>query len=197
MNEASQKDIEGAQQFQAMATKRLLSAAASKAELGALKDTQLRYAEAVPYYRQAVELIESIPKGSEVILATYLNRWAEVSRHVGDYANAEPLHQRSLAIREKELGPEHPHVATSLNNLAALYRVQGRYAEAEPLYQRSLAIWEKALGPEHRHVGTALTTWPCSMTTRAGMPRPSRFTSDPWPSGRRRWGLSTRMSRYV
>jgi tetratricopeptide (TPR) repeat protein len=156
LNEASQKDIEGAQQFQAMATKRLLSAAASKAELGALKDTQLRYAEAVLYYRQAVELIESIPKGSEVILATYLNRWAVVSMHVGDYASAEPRYQRALAIREQVLGLDHPDVAESLNDLAALYQTQGRYTEAEPLYRRALAVLEQALGPDHPDVALCL-----------------------------------------
>ena len=156
LNEASQKDLEGAQQFQEMATKRWLSAAASKAELGALKDTQLRYAEAATYYRQAAEWVESLPKGSAGILATYLNHWAESSMQAGDYRSAEPPFRRALALQEQGLGPEHRDVAISLNNLAALYRAQGRYAEAEPFFHRALAIHEKVLGPEHPQVAAGL-----------------------------------------
>jgi len=152
LNEASQKDLEGAQQFQQMATKRWLSAAASKAELGALKDTQLRYAEAAAYYRQAAEWVESLPKGSEEILATYLNNWAESSMQAGDYRSAEPAFRRSLALWEQVSGPNHSNAAIGLNNLAGLYWTQGRYAEAEPLFRRALAIWEQALGPNHPRV---------------------------------------------
>jgi hypothetical protein len=49
LNEASEKDLAAAQQFQEMAAKRRLSAAASKADNGALKETQLRYVEAATY----------------------------------------------------------------------------------------------------------------------------------------------------
>jgi tetratricopeptide (TPR) repeat protein len=159
LNEASQKDLEGAQQFQEMATKRWLSAAASKAELGVLKDTQLRYAEAATYYRQAVVLVESIPKGAEAILATYLTEWVQASWRAGDYSNAEPRLQRALATRQQVLGPDHPDVATSLNNLAELYRTRGQYAEAEPLYRRALAIGEKKLGPNHPLFETILKNY--------------------------------------
>jgi tetratricopeptide (TPR) repeat protein len=157
LNEASQKDLEGAQQFQQMATKRWLSAAASKAELGTLKDTQLRYTEAAAYHRQAAEWVESLPKGSEEILATYLNNWAESSLQAGDYRSAEPPFRRALALWEQASGPNHPDVAIALNNLAELYRAQGRYAEAEPLYQRALAIFEKTLGPDHPNVAMSLS----------------------------------------
>jgi tetratricopeptide (TPR) repeat protein len=156
LNEASQKDLEGAQQFHEMATKRWLSAAASKVELGILKETQLRYAEAAVYYHQAVELVDPIPEGSEATLATYLNNWARALWRAGDYTNAESPQKRALAIREQVLGPTHPDVAQSFNNLALLYYAQGQYAKAEPLYQRALAIAEQVLGPTHPDVATGL-----------------------------------------
>jgi tetratricopeptide (TPR) repeat protein len=156
LNQASAKDLESAQQLQETATKRLLSAASSKAENGQLKNTQLRYTEAVTYYRQAAELVECVPNGPEEILALYLNEWGTALYQGGDYRSAEPPLTRALAIREKVLGPEHPDVATSLNNLASLYRAQGRYAEAEPPLTRALAIREKVLGPEHPDVATSL-----------------------------------------
>jgi tetratricopeptide (TPR) repeat protein len=156
LNEASAKDLGSARRLQETATNRLLSAATSKSELGGLKLTQLRYADAATYYRQAVELVESLPKGSEVIFATYLNNWAGASMLAGDYHNAATPFMRALAILEQVLGPDHPQVATSLNNLAELYHTQGRDAEAEPLYRRALVISEQALGPDHSAVAIRL-----------------------------------------
>lgn len=57
LNQASEKDIQAANELQTIAKKRLLSAAASKAANGDLKLTQLTYADAVAYYRQAVEWV--------------------------------------------------------------------------------------------------------------------------------------------
>jgi tetratricopeptide (TPR) repeat protein len=156
LNEASQKDLQGAQQFQEMATKRWLSAAASKAELGALKETQLRWAEATSYYRQAAELVELVPKSAEVTLATYLHYWGFASYEAGDYRHAEPPLTRALAIQEKMLGPEHPDIVLSLITLARLYQDQSRYAETESLLQRAIAIQKKVLGPEHPYVAANL-----------------------------------------
>jgi tetratricopeptide (TPR) repeat protein len=156
LNEASQKDLEGAQQFQEMATRRWLSAANSKVELGALKETQLKWAEAASYYGQAAKLVDLVPKGEEVTLATYLHFWGFASSEAGDYQQAELPLTRSLAIREKVLGPEHRDIAISLLTLARLYLLQGRYVEAEPLLQQALVIQDKVLGPEHSDVALSL-----------------------------------------
>ena len=146
LNQASDKDVQAAKAMQVVAKERLLSAAASKAENGDLKTTQLAYTEAAEYYRQAAALV---PASEAFSRALYLNQEGKSMREAGRYADAEDPLELALAIREKVLGPEHPDVATSLNNLASLYGDQGRYAEAEPLYQRSLAIMEKALGSDH------------------------------------------------
>src|SRR5262249_10518299 len=118
LNEASAKDIEGAQRFQEMARTRWLSAATSKADNGRLQATQLLYSAAATYYHQAAELVEFVPKGAEELLATYLNRWGVASYEAGDYHSAEPPLTRALTIREKVLGPEHPDVASALHDLA-------------------------------------------------------------------------------
>ena len=143
LNEASHKDLEGAQRFQQMATKRWLSAAASQAELGALKETQLRYAEAATSYRRAVELAESIPKSSEAILAAYLNNMAAALLRAGDYASAEPSFQRAMAVLEQVLGPDHPQVAPCLGNYAMLFRATNRIPEADELEIRAKTIRAK------------------------------------------------------
>jgi tetratricopeptide (TPR) repeat protein len=149
LNEASARDVEAAQELREMMATRLVAAAEAKATNGALKATQLAYAEAADYYRQATELVEQLPEEREEHLPSYLNEWGVASYQAGHYRAAEQPLGRALAIREQVLGADHPHVATSLNNLAALYRAQGRYSEAEPLYQRALAILCHSLGREH------------------------------------------------
>ena len=84
LNKASEKDFQAIQQIQrsteeletiieknkVVIRKRKLSAAASKAENGDLKYTQLAYGEAAAYYQQAAELV---PTNEQSILADYLN----------------------------------------------------------------------------------------------------------------------------
>ncbi len=154
LNEASARDLAAAQELQDLLAQRLLAAAEAKATNDTLKKTQLAYAEAANYYRQATKLVEQMPVGSEVHLARFLNDWGVASGNAGDLRDAEGPLQRALTIREAVLGAQHLDVAESLHSLAMLSYVQGRYADAEPRYQRALAILEKLLGPEHPAVAT-------------------------------------------
>ena len=149
LNQASDHDLQAAQELEALAHRRRLSAAAAKKENGDLLYTQLRYADAAHYYRAASEVV---PSGEETVLADYLTLAGLSLIDARQYAEAEDSIRRALALRERVLGSEHPDVAASCNNLAALYRAQGRYEAAEPLYQRALALRERVLGPEHPNV---------------------------------------------
>jgi tetratricopeptide (TPR) repeat protein len=153
LNKAVFQDLETAKRVEEIAEARMLSAAASMAEIGDLKKIQLDYDQAASYYRQASE---SVPQGNDLILAEYLEKWGLASYESCVYGAAEHPLIRALMIYEKVLGPEHPDVATSLNNLAGIYHEQGKYAEAEPLFKRSLAVCEKVLGPEHPDVAQSL-----------------------------------------
>ena len=165
-------------------TKRLLAAAEAKATNGALKMTQLAYADAGTYYRQAAEFVEYIPAESKEHLSQAIsNDWGRASYFAGDYRDAEHPLTRALAIDEAVLGTEHPDVATSLNNLAVLYRAQGRYREAEPLYQRALAIREQVLGPDHPHVAASLNNLAGLYQAQGRYGRPNRCISGRWRSG--------------
>ena len=99
----------------------------------------VRYAEAEPPWRMALELAEQFRNG-EYLVGTSLNNLAALYRNQGKYADAGPLYQRALAILEKALGPEHPNVATSLENYAVLLRKTDRNAEADELEKRARAI---------------------------------------------------------
>ena len=153
LHQAQARDLQAIQAQQTSLKQRQLSAAATSAELGALKNIQLSYAASATQYRQAARLV---PQDEALTQAAYLNAEGSAWIAAGQYAEAQPPLEYALALREKGLGPEHPDVAVSLNNLAEIYRAQGRYADAEPLHKRALALREKGLGPEHPQVAQSL-----------------------------------------
>ncbi|MBF0552746.1 MAG: toll/interleukin-1 receptor domain-containing protein, partial [Deltaproteobacteria bacterium] len=138
---------------QEIVDKQFLSAAASKAEAGDLKMTQLAYAAAADYYGRAAELV---PVGSELDKAGYMNQQGSALYLAGKYAEAEAPLKDALDIRDQLLEPNYPKIADSLNDLAALYQAQGKYAQAEPLFQRALEIREEVLAPDHPDTATTL-----------------------------------------
>ena len=141
LNQAKEKDIQTAREFQNIAHKRLLSAATSAAQIAELKSAQLSYAEAADYYAEAVALV---PQGEEKITAEYLNRFGVALLVAGKISDAERILTRSLDVGEKVPGLSQSGVAPYLNNLALVYETQDKHSEAELLIKRSLALWKNA-----------------------------------------------------
>ena len=102
-----------------------------------------RYEQAIPFYREALELGEQEFGPEHPTTAIFLNNLAELYRVQGRYEAAEPLLKRTLAVFEKALGPDHPDVATSLENYAALLRKPSRADEAVKLEARAKTIRAK------------------------------------------------------
>src|SRR2546426_732756 len=100
--------------------------------LAELYRTQRRYAEAEPFYRRALTILDTGRDSDGLQAATVQNNLALLYYEQMRFSEAEPLSRRSLGIREKLLGPENPEVATTLNNLAELLRALHRYPEATP-----------------------------------------------------------------
>nr|WP_322683810.1 tetratricopeptide repeat protein [Nostoc sp. DedQUE07]MDZ8129468.1 tetratricopeptide repeat protein [Nostoc sp. DedQUE07] len=119
-------------------------------------DGQGLYDQALPWYKQCLEVAKKRLGDEHPFVAESLNNIAGLYCDQGRYSEAEPLLIQALALRRKLLGEEHPDVAQSLNNLAGLYRYQGRYSEAKPLYIQALALWRKLLGEEHPDVARSL-----------------------------------------
>ncbi|MDF5710159.1 MAG: tetratricopeptide repeat protein [Nostoc sp. S4] len=114
------------------------------------------YNQALPWYKQCLEVIKKRLGDEHSFVAESLNNLALLYESQGRYSEAEPLYMQALALTRKLLGKEHLDVATSLNNLAVLYQSQGRYSEAEPLYIQALALTRKLLGEEHLDVAQSL-----------------------------------------
>jgi tetratricopeptide (TPR) repeat protein len=145
-----------------------------------------RYAEAEPLLKRAIAIGEKALGPDQSRLASNLGNLAELYLDTSRYAEAEPLFKRAIAIDEKVFGPDHPFLATGLNDLAELYRATGHYAEAELLHRRVLAIREKALPRDHSDIAQSLNNLAELIGPPAATPRPSRSSSAPWRSGRRR-----------
>jgi tetratricopeptide (TPR) repeat protein len=136
-----------------VASKRLLTAAKTKADLGELDLTQLRYAAAAEDFQEAANLV---PSGEALARSGYLNSAGMAAFRAADFPLASTALAEALRIREQLLTPEHPDVAASLNNLAGLLLETNWLNEAEPLFRRALAIDEKSYGPDHPDVARAL-----------------------------------------
>ncbi|MBD2300661.1 tetratricopeptide repeat protein [Nostoc sp. FACHB-190] len=114
------------------------------------------YNQALPWYRQCLEVAKKRLGEEHPDVARSLNNLAALYLSQGRYSEAEPLYIQALALRRKMLGEEHPSVAISLNNLGVLYNSQGRYSEAEPFLIQALALYRKLLGEEHPSVARSL-----------------------------------------
>jgi tetratricopeptide (TPR) repeat protein len=114
------------------------------------------YAEAEPFFNEALAMMEKTLGREHLAVATLIHRLAILHRLSGRYAEAEPLFEEALAIKETMLGRDHHEVALVLTNLAYLYHDTDRHAEAEPLHKEAIAIGEKALGRGHHLVGMYL-----------------------------------------
>jgi tetratricopeptide (TPR) repeat protein len=149
LNQASRRDLQIARELQEVAAGRLLSAAASKAQIGGLKWTQLAYSEAAARYDEAVQLV---PATAALVLADYLNLSGSAYATIGDHEKAEQRLLRSIQLWEEAAELRPVELAATLANLADVYRVQGRYSEAEPLYHRCIKLNEKVFGPLDPHL---------------------------------------------
>jgi tetratricopeptide (TPR) repeat protein len=125
-------------------------------DLALLYDSQGRYGEAEPLYRQALEIRQSALGEDHPSYGTSLHNLAGLYESQERYGEAEPLYRQALEIMRSALGEDHPSYATSLGNLAVLYKSQGRYREAESLYRQSLEIRRSALGEDHPDYATSL-----------------------------------------
>jgi tetratricopeptide (TPR) repeat protein len=153
LRRAFDADLAVARRAQEIANKRLLTAAKTRADLGELNLTQLRYAAAAEELQEAAHLV---PAGEALVRSGYLNSAGQAARDAGNYPLAGTALAEALAIRERLLDPEHFYVVVSLNNLALLLHDTNRLSEAEPLFRRALAINEKSYGPDHPDVAKSL-----------------------------------------
>jgi tetratricopeptide (TPR) repeat protein len=119
-------------------------------------DGQGLYDQALPWYKQCLEVAKKRLGEEHPNVALSLNNLALLYYSQGKYSEAEPLYLQALELWQRLLGEEHLDVALSLNNLAALYYSQGKYSETEPLFKQALELRRRLLGEEHPDIALSL-----------------------------------------
>jgi tetratricopeptide (TPR) repeat protein len=120
------------------------------AEFAILHARRGELAEAAPYVKGAVAIMEGAYGADQPVFADFLLRLAgryaaPLNKARGD---ADPLVARALAVYEQVLAPDDGRLRRLLFNYAyGYYYSRYRYAEAVPLYEKSLALFEKATNP--------------------------------------------------
>jgi len=140
LNAASDRAVAIARELQELSQTRLLSAAATKVQIGDLKYTEWAYADAATYYEQAVSLV---PPTMTALVAQYLNKAGSAYGRAGNLAKAEELFSRAVSACEVNRDSSHPQLLSALRNLARVHADLGHTAQAETLYKRALSIVDR------------------------------------------------------
>ena len=125
--------------------------------IGVEYQKQGKYAEAEPFLKRSLEILEKIPDLSLSRIPLALNRLSLSYLHQGKYEDAEPLLKRALKMVKKDLNVDDPLLSTTLYSMALLYRKQLKINEAASLLKRSIKIQEENWGTEHHGLADSLS----------------------------------------
>ncbi len=110
---------------------------------------QNRFAEADPYFREAVDKSRQELGEDHGDTLSAINNMAVFLQRQGKLAEAEPFYVDALEGFTRVLGKEHPSTLLATNNMGFLRQSQGRFAEAEPYYVEALQGAREVLGDQH------------------------------------------------
>jgi tetratricopeptide (TPR) repeat protein len=124
--------------------------AIARAVLGGILDTQQRFAEAIPLYRESVRVLEKTAGPDHNQTLATKNNLATTLHQSGHLAEAVVHHRQILeSLRRREGTDVHRDVAGSLQNLAAVLKDQGRLREADALATRAYDIYTRTTPRGH------------------------------------------------
>ena len=108
------------------------------------EDTE-RYAEAIPFFEQALQINIMVYGEDSSPYAGNLHNLGFLNLVLGNYRDAEPILLKALEIRRLTLGNSHPDVRSSLAALAELYAATSREREALDRMEECISIDEHIL----------------------------------------------------
>ena len=124
-------------------------------QLGVMKQEQAKYAEAIAYYEQSIQIEENqIPRRDQNLAMSY-NNLGSVYYQCKDYIKALLSHEKALVIRQQSLPPAHPLLASSYNNIGTVCDCIGDYPKALLSHEKALAIRRKSLPSTHPDLATS------------------------------------------
>lgn len=120
-----------------------------------------RYAQAEPYSRRRLELLEKQLGPEDLALADAVDDLGWLYYGWERYREAEPLFRRSLGLYERRLASDHPHeddarrLTRTLRELELLCVRSERYEEAAAVFEDAAEVLVRVFGPKHSSVGRA------------------------------------------
>jgi CHAT domain-containing protein/tetratricopeptide (TPR) repeat protein len=107
-----------------------------------------RYADAEPFYREALEICRRVVGTDHPATAAVCGNLAQNLHHQDRYAEARPFYDEAVDICIRLLGKDHPSTALAYNNLAQHLEGQGKHIEAEKILRGVLETFCQAEGNE-------------------------------------------------
>jgi tetratricopeptide (TPR) repeat protein len=154
---ASRQDIQmgeaGCRRALELANADSADAAAARNTLGAILETQGRFAEARAELEIALRVRERL-FGPGTLVAETLDKLGLVYREQGHLDGAEALYRRAIEMLRPRPGVE---LGTAFNNLGNALAAAGQLEEAEGALRQAIEVYEKVLGPEHPNIAAALS----------------------------------------
>ena len=132
--------------------------ATSLNNVAAVLDSLGKATEALPLYREALEMRKRLFPGDHPDVAQSLNNVAVVLGSLGRASEALPLLRRALEMRRRLSSGDHPDVALSLNNVAVVLDSLGKASEALPLVERALEMRKRLFSGNHPDVAQSLNS---------------------------------------
>ena len=113
------------------------------------------YAQALRFYRQAVQIYERLLSAEDYRWAGLYNNMSIMLEKAGENREAVDCAKKALAIIEKQEGNE-AQTATTLTNLALVYFKLSENEEAKSCLSRAIALFEQGEGAPNEHYSGAL-----------------------------------------
>lgn len=113
------------------------------------------YAQALRFYRQAVQIYERLLPVEDYRWAGLYNNMSIMLEKAGENREAVDCAKKALAIIEKQEGNE-AQTATTLTNLALVYFKLSENEEAKSCLSRAIALFEQGEGAPNEHYSGAL-----------------------------------------
>ena len=108
-----------------------------------------RYEEALPLYREALEIAKTHLGEDHPSTLRNMNNMGLFLQDMKRWGEAEAMLRRALEMRRETLGPENPGTLASAINLSLLYARIERYDETLRLGEETVEISRRTLGEEH------------------------------------------------
>jgi tetratricopeptide (TPR) repeat protein len=129
---------------------------ATLSHLGTLYYDTLRWQEALPLQREALDMAIAADGRESEQTADCMNNLALTLQGVGQFPQAERMFREMMQIQRRVMPPLHPDVLGDKFNLALLLYAVGHYSAAETLMRELVPQRRAVLGKDHPSVGYTL-----------------------------------------